>query len=211
MFGHNNHNHSRDLPKQDEQVHHIPLLYPKAKRICLSLQTQDLFLNTANSLLLPQLLKRFAGYFHILGACSKALSLWLYCDTVTSHLQITSVFLKLSEVQSERQSEPDSTESGCDCGVMPTLGGDPGGRIHSARALEGELDVCHADSGCHIFINLWSQRKDLTLFCTFLCSCRTMIDSILRVQILLLQSVLLSYHHTFAVEIVARDQRFKCV
>lgn len=56
--------------------------------------------------------------------------------------------------------------------VMPTLGGNPRRRVHSARALEGELDVCHADSGCHIFINLWSQKEDFTLFCTFLFSCK---------------------------------------
>lgn len=42
---------------------------------------------------------------------------------------------------------------------MPTLRGNPCRRVHPARTLEGELDVSHADPGCHIFINLLTQKK----------------------------------------------------
>lgn len=45
----------------------------------------------------------------------------------------------------------------CAVWLMPTLGGHPCGRVHPARTLKGEFDVCHADPGCHVFVYLWEQ------------------------------------------------------
>lgn len=59
--------------------------------------------------------------------------------------------------------------------VMPTLRGYPRRRVHPARTLEGELDICHADSGCHIFINLWKQKERFILFCSSVFSGKPML------------------------------------
>lgn len=53
----------------------------------------------------------------------------------------------------------------CAVWVMPTLRGDPCRRVHPARTLKGEFDVCHADPGCHVFIYLWEQVT-FTRFCS---------------------------------------------
>lgn len=150
-----------------------PLLYPKEKRILFILaDARFIFKHSKQSFVasaaeeLPWLFSHPVSLFW----CSVSLALLWHCQKTSAHY---ICFLKrLRFRESERQSEPNSTDCGCYCRVMPTLGGNPRRRVHSARALEGELDVCHADSGCHVFINLWQQRTDLTLFSTFLFFCR---------------------------------------
>lgn len=98
----------------------------------------------------------------------------------------------------------------CAVWVMRTLGGYPRRRVHPARTLEGELDVCHADPGCHIFIYLRKQGRPAAIRHHF---------SLLQFSGLFIISdnwtsaaaTTLSYHHALAVEIVARDHGFQGV
>lgn len=51
----------------------------------------------------------------------------------------------------------------CAVWATPTLWGHPSRRVHPAGTLEGELDICHADPGCHVFIYLWRHKtRDVT-------------------------------------------------
>lgn len=185
----------------------------RQRKSCLSLQMQNLFLNTANSLLLPLLLKRFPGYFHIPQACSDALSPWLSCDTVRRHLQITSVFwrcLKFSASVSQsgtRLTPAATVDAGCASDAYPQ--GQPmlastfcpgTGRRTWHLPYWFWLSYLHQSAATKWRLHLILQVSVAKLHFYD-------IIEVLGVQI----SMLKSYHHTLAVEIVAGDHWFKRV